>query len=169
MRCRWMVLAGLAVLAVITPAAGGKLIASTTVSYDSGTVVVDGNIEANDVTIVRQSGVDEVSSPDALAVDGGVCTQVDATTVDCPQGGGVEFKGKNGNDSFDASAMPVPTTLIGDNGRDTLRGGQKRDLIKGKDGADALFGNGGNDHLVGGPGHDACRGGPGKDKLDSCE
>lgn len=78
-------------------------------------------------------------------------------------------------------------TIIGTNGKDTLRGTPGRDVIAALAGADKVRGLGGNDSLCGGigkdvliggagrdtlvgaRGRDICRGGKGRDTLKSCE
>lgn len=69
----------------------------------------------------------------------------------------VEFRGGNGNDTFNDLLAAVPLKALGNAGNDTLTGNT---------GADWLDGGAGNDTLTGGVGNDWVKGGIGTDKLD---
>ena len=77
----------------------------------------------------------------------------------------IEISGLAGDDTLDASASPVPVTLDGGDGRDSLLGGAAVDLLLGGGGDDTLFGGRGADTLRGGEGNDYLNGGPGADQL----
>jgi uncharacterized delta-60 repeat protein len=77
----------------------------------------------------------------------------------------IEIAGLAGDDTLDASASPVPVTLDGGDGRDSLLGGAAVDLLLGGGGDDTLFGGRGADTLRGGDGNDYLNGGPGGDQL----
>ena len=59
--------------------------------------------------------------------------------------------------------LPVPVTLLGGTGADTLRTGDAADRLDGGEGNDVLEGGAGNDQLVGGDGRDRLEGGSGDD------
>ncbi len=64
---------------------------------------------------------------------------------------------------------PVPLTLLGTPGADSLVGGEAGDLIDGGEGNDLLYGNGGDDWLVGRGGNDSIYGGAGNDAVAAAE
>ena len=78
---------------------------------------------------------------------------------------GIDVQGLAGDDTLDASASPVPVTLDGGDGRDSLLGGSSADLLLGAAGNDTLFGGGGPDTLRGGDGNDYLNGEPGADQV----
>lgn len=63
-------------------------------------------------------------------------------------------------------SLPIPLTLNGGNGKDTLIGNDGDDNLNGGNGQDVLVGNGGNDTLLGGNGVDLLSGGAGNDLLN---
>ena len=77
----------------------------------------------------------------------------------------IDVQGLAGDDTLDASASPVPVTLDGGDGRDSLLGGSSADLLVGAAGDDTLFGGGGPDTLRGGDGNDYLNGGPGDGQV----
>jgi uncharacterized delta-60 repeat protein len=77
----------------------------------------------------------------------------------------IEIDARGGDDLVDASASPVPVTLDGGDGRDSLLGGAAADVLLGGSGNDTLFGGRGADTLRGGDGNDYLNGGPGADQL----
>jgi dipeptidyl aminopeptidase/acylaminoacyl peptidase len=62
-------------------------------------------------------------------------------------------------------SQPIPCTITGTAGADTLLGTPGDDVICGLEGNDRLSGAGGNDVLLGGSGNDTLRGGAGTDLL----
>lgn len=64
-----------------------------------------------------------------------------------------------------ARGVPVPVTMRGGSGSDTLVGGDGPDKLIGGSGDDRLVGRGGADLIFGGDGDDVIFGGPGKDLL----
>jgi hypothetical protein len=88
---------------------------------------------------------------------------------------GFEVNAGGGDDTVDvAGNIPVPVTirggpgadsLTGGGGPDKLIGGPGNDRLAGRGGADALYGGSGDDVLYGGSGNDALWGGPGQDSL----
>ena len=80
-----------------------------------------------------------------------------------------------GNNTIDATALALPSTLDGLEGNDTIHGGSNSDIIVGglgndmlygNDQADILMGEAGDDTLVGGNGSDILDGGSGVDTVD---
>jgi Ca2+-binding RTX toxin-like protein len=63
------------------------------------------------------------------------------------------------------SDIPVPVTIRGGAGRDSLLGGGAADKIIGGPDDDRLIGRRGDDWILGGPGRDLLVGGPGNDQL----
>lgn len=126
----------------------------------SGSIVVAGNSTADTAALTYQNGA-YVFSP----IGGGnpiLLGNTDAGGCDRTKNGDVSCEGKidnvlvslgNGDDEFDASALPpgVGVTVDGGKGSDTLRGGPSKDtLYGGDDGApDILYGGGGDDALFG--------------------
>lgn len=79
---------------------------------------------------------------------------------------GMRINGGEGDDTIRFSPrVPIPVTLSGEGGNDTLEGGAGADVLRGGPGSDTLFGNGGWDQLEGSEGDDVILGGPGSDNL----
>jgi Ca2+-binding RTX toxin-like protein len=111
-----------------------------------------------------------IESKTPLEVGGGICTHPEGkpNTLLCeaPAIDGFEVNAGGGADSVLLAAdVPVPATLRGGAGADTLSGGGANDKILGGPGTDLLFGRRGNDWIFGGPGRDRLVGGPGNDQL----
>jgi Ca2+-binding RTX toxin-like protein len=127
--------------------------------------------------------------PGALPVG---CTRTDANTIDCSSIGvtGVTALLGAGTDVLTpfSLGMPLPLTVDGGTGNDTIQGGPAADKLKGgtgndtisaEAGRDLLFGQSGNDRLAGGRDsdtlscgkgkHDKGVGGPAKDRFSGCE
>lgn len=68
-------------------------------------------------------------------------------------------------DGFMSFALPIPITLDGGDGHDTLIGGPGDEWLLGGNGDDSLDGRAGDDTLFGGDGADTLRGGDGNDYL----
>jgi Ca2+-binding RTX toxin-like protein len=115
----------------------------------------------------------------ALEVGGDLCEHPEeiSTELSCkaPAIAGFEVNAGGGADVvLFTSDIPVPVTIRGGAGRDSLLGGGAADKIIGgpdddrligRRGDDWILGGPGNDLLVGGPGNDQLRGGPDKDRL----
>jgi Ca2+-binding RTX toxin-like protein len=120
------------------------------------------------------------------------CTRTDANTIDCSSIGvtGVTAVLGAGTDVFApfSLGLPLPLTVDGGAGNDTIQGGPAadkltggtgNDTISGQAGRDLLLGQGGNDRLAGGRDGDKLNcgkgkrdtgvGGPGKDTVSGCE
>lgn len=65
----------------------------------------------------------------------------------------------------DIGPKPIPATILGTMGNDTLAGTPGRDVIAGLSGDDVIDGGGGNDLICGGDGNDRLAGGAGEDVL----
>lgn len=80
--------------------------------------------------------------------------------------GSFEVNAGSGDDTvMVAKGVPVPVTMRGGSGDDTLVGGDGPDKLIGGGGDDRLAGRGGDDLIYGGDGNDAIFGGHGKDVL----
>jgi Ca2+-binding RTX toxin-like protein len=135
-------------------------------------IVLDGTAGDDHITI--ELSVDgrtyEIDSATPLEVASPVCSHPEKTPEDlvCEAApiAGFEVNTGAGNDSVALGArVPVPATIRGGEGDDTLIGGAAADKLIGGPGNDELIGRGGNDVLIGGPGDDVLNGGPGNDIL----
>lgn len=122
-----------------------------TAAIDRGILKVRGT-SGNDRIVVRRDGdaVEVVGLPQRFAAS---------------SFSRIEISARAGDDTLDASASPVPVTLDGGDGRDSLLGGASADLLLGGAGEDTLFGGGGGDTLRGADGNDYLNGGPGADQV----
>jgi Ca2+-binding RTX toxin-like protein len=77
----------------------------------------------------------------------------------------VQLSGGPGNNTLDASAATMSTSLAGFAGNDTLRGGSGSDYLSGYAGDDVLQGGDSIDGFEGGPGNDLILGGAGLDHM----
>jgi hypothetical protein len=64
------------------------------------------------------------------------------------------------------SVFPIPTSINGGGGNDTIMGGAEQDVISGDGGDDYINGGAGNDSIRGQAGNDTLIGGDGNDFLD---
>jgi len=106
--------------------------------------------DISDISITGSSGNDNVTLDDSLTA----------------KIGSVTFRGGDGNDSFDTSAVDLLALFVGDAGNDRLTGGRGRDIFSGGDGNDFASGGAGNDVLNGGSGNDLLNGQSGDDLLN---
>jgi Ca2+-binding RTX toxin-like protein len=105
-----------------------------------------------------------------LEVGGDICTHPEEipTELSCTATAiaGFEVNAGAGADIvFFTSDIPVPVTIRGGAGRDSLLGGGVADKILGGPDNDTLIGRRGDDWILGGPGKDHLIGGPGNDQL----
>jgi Ca2+-binding RTX toxin-like protein len=70
-----------------------------------------------------------------------------------------------GNDTVNAAATTVATSIIGGDGNDTITGGSAVDTITGGAGDDVINGGDGNDVITGDAGNDTLNGGLGNDNV----
>jgi Ca2+-binding RTX toxin-like protein len=106
----------------------------------------------------------------ALEVGGDLCSHPEEipTELSCkaPAIAGFEVNAGGGSDFVVfTSDIPVPVTIRGGAGGDTLIGRRGDDWILGGPGRDRLIGGPGNDQLRGGPDDDKLVGGPGENEL----
>ena len=108
------------------------------------------------------------------------CTLPGPRVALCSRAGvtSLEASGGNLNDGIDAFTMPIPATIDGGSGSDSMEGGTQNDTLTDvawcnfsggcltPAGNDTMNGNEGNDTLYGGLGSDTLRGGTGNDSLD---
>ena len=114
-----------------------------------------------------------------LDVGGAICSHLEGrdNELACRANRVASFEVSTGSGDDDVSIgklVPVPTTLSGGPGNDTLAGGSSGDklvggvgddVLVGRAGADSLFGGPGDDRLVGGSGNDLLHGDGGRDTL----
>ena len=120
---------------------------------DRGDLYVLGT-DGADAIDVRLDGAGRV-----VATRGGRTATFDAALVDV-----LSVNGFGGNDRM-ASDLPVPSTLHGGDGNDSILSGGARDRVTGGAGYDRLDGGPGHDSIDGGDGRDWIRGQGGNDTL----
>jgi hypothetical protein len=89
-----------------------------------------------------------------------------ADVVTCPMPAAVRVDAGDGDDLLQDGTLPVPVTLLGGPGRDTIEGYTSAETLDGGAGDDRLTGYGGDDVLRGGDGNDTVDGGEGRDRLE---
>jgi Ca2+-binding RTX toxin-like protein/uncharacterized protein YkwD len=101
-----------------------------------------------------------------LVINGGQdADSISVTSLDSAFAGEVVINGNAGDDSIDASAIGLTTSLSGGTGSDVLIGGSASDFLNGGSGDDTATGNAGNDTINGGSGRDSLDGGAGDDRV----
>jgi Ca2+-binding RTX toxin-like protein len=135
-------------------------------------IVLDGSPGNDHITVNLSTDgrTYEIESGQPLEVAGTVCThpeaRIEALSCEAAPIAGFEINTGAGNDSVIlGKTVPVPATIRGGEGNDTLVGGAGADKLIGGPGNDELNGRGGNDLLIGGPGNDTLIGGAGDDTL----
>lgn len=136
---------------------------AVTASFSAGARVltVQGDAQANNITLSRNAAGDLLVNNGAVSITGGKATIANTTRI--------QIYGKDGNDTiaFNQANGALPAAVIyGGQGNDRLTGGSGPDLLYGEAGNDALFGMGGADRLFGGGNNDALTGGSGDDQVD---
>lgn len=136
------------------------------------TVLLAGGDETNSIHIWLSADGREyvIDSLVQLEVGGTVCAHPEDRSnelvCDAPSIGGFEVNAGGGDDQVTvAKDVPVPVTMRGGGGNDSLLGGAGPDKLIGGAGNDRLVGGRGDDLLYGGPGEDVLIGGPGNDIL----
>jgi Ca2+-binding RTX toxin-like protein len=150
-----------AVATVALTLAQGALASTATIQNGNRVNVSGTGNEKNQIQVGYDSGLDLYTVTDAAGVTaGGVCTQVDPTTVTCAGAGiaTVRVTGSGGNDSIALVRSGWPATIEGD-----LEGGNGDDGVSGAAAMDSVNGGSGKDTVDGGPGADEVRGGSGID------
>lgn len=136
---------------------------AVTASFAAGTGVltVNGDAQANNITISRNSAGNLLVNNGAVTIMGGKATVANTTRI--------QVDGKDGNDTITLNeaggALPA-AVLNGGSGHDRLTGGSGADQLFGQEGNDVLLGMGGADQLFGGGHNDTLTGGAGNDKVD---
>lgn len=156
----------LVLLAVPAYAAQGRLDGRTMVYLGDGT-------ESNSavVTLVDRGGEPHYQLVDPGAV---IDTEIpclpgdDDQTMQCPANLVDDFSASlgDGNDTISV-ATPLPTSIGGGGGGDTMTGGPAADFLRGGDGNDVLAGAAGNDRLDGDVGDDSLEAGVLSDGSDT--
>jgi Ca2+-binding RTX toxin-like protein len=83
---------------------------------------------------------------------------------------GISLTGGTGDDTLViAGDITIPTTILGQDGHDSITAGGHKDWIEGNAGHDTILGNGGRDMILGGDGDDVLSGGTKDDTLDGGE
>jgi Ca2+-binding RTX toxin-like protein len=132
-----------------------------------------GDSQTHEITISYEAGSYRATDT-AGVVAGEGCSQVNPTTVTCPDAdlSAIVPFGAAGNDTITVESIgPGDSTGIhGFRGNDRLTGSSSEDFVVGYQGNDVLFGNGGADRMLGGPSQDrpdddTLDGGPGPDYI----
>jgi Ca2+-binding RTX toxin-like protein len=167
-------LAAAALLAVSATAAspttpGQRALAATEGSVN---VVLAGSPGDDRITIELSTDgtAYEIASATPLEVGGTVCRhpekRLEALSCEAAAIAGFEINTGAGDDTVTLGrTVPVPATIRGGEGEDTLIGGAGNDKLIGGAGDDLLVGRGGNDLLIGGSGNDRLSGGSGTNTL----
>ena len=136
---------------------------AVTASFSPGTglLTVNGDAQANNITISRNAAGTLLVNNGVVAITGGKATVSNTAKI--------QVDGKDGNDTITLDetngALPV-AVLNGGAGHDRLTGGSGADKIYGQEGNDVLLGMGGADQLFGGGHNDTLTGGAGNDQVD---
>jgi Ca2+-binding RTX toxin-like protein len=132
-----------------------------------------GDQENHQITISYEGGAYRATDTAGVVAESG-CSQVNPTTVSCPDDGIVAVVpfGAAGNDTITVESIGPgdETGIHGFAGNDRLTGASSEDFVVGYRGNDVLFGNGGADRMLGGPSpdtpdDDTLDGGPGPDSI----
>ncbi len=117
----------------------------------------------DDATLTIYDGDGSITSPTPPG-----CTTYDATkAVTCPLPPLVRLDLGDGKDwGYVSNGVPVPSTLLGGDGDDTLAGNEAPQTIDGGAGTDKIAGAQGADVLRGGDGNDSVDGGEGADQVE---
>lgn len=162
-----------------------KLIPTTLVVVLAVLAAPSANAEPSSYTVVLAGGAAQnmihiwltpdgtsyvIDSAVPLEVGGNVCENASESQNEllckAPLVAGFEVNAGIGDDRVTvSSAIGIPVTLRGGQGRDVLAGGAGPDKLIGGAGDDRLYGGPGDDVIYGGPGEDLLNGGPGSDQL----
>lgn len=160
---------GLSIAVVLCAVALAPASASaiTTVSMSGTTLVAQGGLEVNDITI----GVTlpSISDPGGIVAGAG-CEQTGPDSAVCGdyRWDVLEAHLGDGADRVTGGALsPRRAVVYGEGGDDQLVVGESNDQLYGGDGNDSLSAGGGDDTIQGGPGDDTIQAGGGNDTIDA--
>jgi Ca2+-binding RTX toxin-like protein/subtilisin family serine protease len=102
---------------------------------------------------------------DTITIGGSLNISVGSTNYSYSTAGitQIRVRGRDGNDTINASAATLPIFVLGGSGNDTITGGSAADILDGGAGDNSLNGGDGNDTLISSVGNDALGGGNGND------
>ncbi|HEV7668895.1 MAG TPA: hypothetical protein VGS22_10245 [Thermoanaerobaculia bacterium] len=141
-----------------------------------------GNNEVNTIVVdPRGAGLDPstgqfvngfaVKDSTASLFGGPGCKIFTGTAICDPAPASISLDLRDKNDKVSqvngAGGTPVPMSVKGGSGDDTLLGSEVGDTLDGELGNDTIDGKGGNDTLLGGSGDDTLTGGPGVDSFNA--
>jgi Ca2+-binding RTX toxin-like protein len=134
--------------------------AAVTASFSNGTLSVNGDALANNITVSRDAAGKILVNGGAVTVSGGTATVANTAKI--------QVFGLGDNDVLTLSevngALPA-ANLFGGAGNDVLTGGSGNDQLFGESGNDTLLGKGGFDFLFGGNDNDTLTGGDADDQV----
>ena len=141
-------------------------------NYGVGTIVYDNNVPVfalpsqiiNSISIDARGGDDNVSVIRTPDYRFNPSTDFSSYYLFNLRPIPTTIRGGAGNDTLTGGVDQ--DTIWGGSGNDTIRGGGGGDILRGENGNDTLYGDSGNDTLNGGSGTDTLHGGSGKDTLD---
>ncbi len=129
-------------------------------SAAQGVLTIDGDAQANAITVSRNAAGTILVNSGAVTVLGGAATVANTSLI--------QMFGLGGNDNLSLNetngALPK-ANIFGGDGNDTMTGGSGNDQIFGESGNDTLLGKAGDDLLFGGDGNDVLTGGIGNDQV----
>lgn len=172
----WQTRIGVALLTTVSVgalAAPAQAASTGTAKVSGTTVLFTAASSATNKLVVKQTGR-TVILDDRVAIKAGAgCkavkgdkTKVKCTTKKYPKLIKVSLGHKNDIFRYTSTgATPVPASVSGGTGNDTITGSNARDVLNGDSGTDTISGGNGNDTLVGGKGNDRLSGGAGDDAL----
>lgn len=153
-------------------AAGSVDVPTHTINLSDGTphtvTIQDDGVVGNGISQVIIDGVATAFTVPAtsLIINGGDnADSISIISMDSSFSGGIVVNGNSGDDSINASAIGLSTSLNGGSGNDQLVGGSAADFLNGGAGDDTAAGNAGNDTINGGSGRDTLNGGDGDDTV----
>lgn len=120
-------------------------------------ITIDGNTGTD--TLIAQGG----DGNDTITVAANSVT-IGSSTYTLTAFDRFNIRGMGGNDLLDATALTLPSTMLGGTGSDTLLGGLSADNMNGEADVDSLVGNNGIDQITVGSG-DTGRGGDNNDTF----
>jgi len=153
-------LAGTIAAAGVFAATSASAQAAVTASFANGILSVNGDSQANALTISRNAAGTILVNGGAVPVAGGTPSVANTSRI--------SVFGLGGNDTLtlnEATGALPQAHLFGGTGNDTLTGGSGNDQLFGESGNDTLLGKGGFDFLFGGNDNDTLTGGDADDQV----